>query len=54
MQQQLPGVINKLRDNTDSPSGLQELCPMYTEPLLSQTQLDSEYETIDALEQQVN
>jgi hypothetical protein len=57
MQQDLPNVISKLRQNTEAPpssGGLQGSRANYTEPILDQMQLDGETEQLETLAQQVN
>jgi DNA repair exonuclease SbcCD ATPase subunit len=54
MQGQLPGVINKLKENTDMASGPSGQQSSSGGAILSQALLDQDTELIDALEQQVN
>jgi hypothetical protein len=54
MQAELPGVVNKLRQNTDTPSSQSPARAAYTQPLMSQQLLDSETDQLELLEQQVN
>jgi hypothetical protein len=55
MQEELPPIIQKLRgtQNSSTPIGGSG-GPNYTEPILSQTQLDGDSDLLDVLEQQVN